>query len=92
MLGLTLILLTTVFRSLVLAATTVVLNLLSVGAAYGLIVLVFQHGVAAGLLGFQKSATIEAWVPLFLFSVLFRMRSNAIRATSGAVLAPLAAS
>jgi uncharacterized membrane protein YdfJ with MMPL/SSD domain len=70
-LGLTLVLLTTVFRSLVLAALTVVLNLLSVGAAYGLIVLVFQHGVGAGLFGFQQSDTIEAWVPLFLFSVLF---------------------
>jgi putative drug exporter of the RND superfamily len=70
-LGLTLVLLTMVFRSLVLAALTVVLNLLSVGAAYGLIVLVFQHGVGAGLFGFQQSETIEAWVPLFLFSVLF---------------------
>jgi RND superfamily putative drug exporter len=70
-LGLTLILLTTVFRSLVVAAVTVLLNLLSVGAAYGLIVLVFQHGVGAGLFGFQQSDTIEAWVPLFLFSVLF---------------------
>jgi RND superfamily putative drug exporter len=70
-LGLTLILLTVVFRSLVIAGATVVLNLLSVGAAYGLIVLVFQHGVGAGLFGFQQADTIEAWVPLFLFSVLF---------------------
>jgi putative drug exporter of the RND superfamily len=70
-LGLTLVLLTTVFRSLTVAALTVVLNLLSVGAAYGLIVLVFQHGVGAGLFGFTQSPTIEAWVPLFLFSVLF---------------------
>jgi uncharacterized membrane protein YdfJ with MMPL/SSD domain len=70
-LGLTLVLLTVVFRSLVLAGLTVVLNLLSVGAAYGLIVLVFQHGVGAGFFGFQQSDTIEAWVPLFLFSVLF---------------------
>jgi RND superfamily putative drug exporter len=70
-LGLTLVLLTTVFRSLTLAGLTVVLNLLSVGAAYGLIVLVFQHGVGAGLFGFTQSGTIEAWVPLFLFSVLF---------------------
>jgi RND superfamily putative drug exporter len=70
-LGLTLILLTTVFRSLTLATLTVVLNLLSVGAAYGLIVLVFQHGVGAGFFGFTQSGTIEAWVPLFLFSVLF---------------------
>ena len=70
-LGLTLILLTAVFRSLVVAGVTVVLNLLSVGAAYGLIVLVFQHGVGAGLFGFEQAGAIEAWVPLFLFSVLF---------------------
>jgi uncharacterized membrane protein YdfJ with MMPL/SSD domain len=42
-----------------------------VGAAYGLLVLVFQHGVGAGLFGFEQTDTIEAWVPLFLFSVLF---------------------
>jgi uncharacterized membrane protein YdfJ with MMPL/SSD domain len=70
-LGLTFVLLTAVFRSIVIAGLTVVLNLLSVGAAYGLIVLVFQHGVGAGLFGFERSDTIEAWVPLFLFSVLF---------------------
>jgi putative drug exporter of the RND superfamily len=70
-LGLTFILLTIVFRSIVIAATAVVLNLLSVGAAYGLLVLVFQHGVGAGLFGFTQFDTIEAWVPLFLFSVLF---------------------
>jgi uncharacterized membrane protein YdfJ with MMPL/SSD domain len=70
-LGLTLVFLTVVFRSLVVAATAVVLNLLSVGAAYGLLVLVFQHGVGAGLFGFDQVDTIEAWVPLFLFSILF---------------------
>jgi RND superfamily putative drug exporter len=70
-LGLTLLFLTVVFRSIVVAATSVVLNLLSVGAAYGLLVLVFQHGVAAGVFGFDQVDTIEAWVPLFLFSVLF---------------------
>ena len=70
-LGLTLVLLTVVFRSLVVAATAVGLNLLSVGAAYGLLVLVFQDGFGAGLLGFDQVDTIEAWVPLFLFSVLF---------------------
>src|SRR5512132_4055751 len=70
-LGLTFILLTIVFRSLVIAGTAVVLNLLSVGAAYGLLVLVFQHGWATSLLGFSHVQTIEAWVPLFLFSVLF---------------------
>jgi uncharacterized membrane protein YdfJ with MMPL/SSD domain len=70
-LGLTLAFLTVVFRSLVVAATAVVLNLLSIGAAYGLLVLAFQHGFASGLLGFNHVDTIEAWVPLFLFSVLF---------------------
>jgi putative drug exporter of the RND superfamily len=68
---LTLVFLTVVFRSLVVAGTAVVLNLLSVGAAYGLLVLVFQDGFASGLLGFNHVDTIEAWVPLFLFSVLF---------------------
>jgi putative drug exporter of the RND superfamily len=68
---LTFVLLTVVFRSVVVAGTAVVLNLLSVGAAYGLLVLVFQEGVGADLLGFQTTDTIEAWVPLFLFSVLF---------------------
>jgi uncharacterized membrane protein YdfJ with MMPL/SSD domain len=70
-LALTLVFLTVVFRSLVVAGTAVVLNLLSVGAAYGLLVLVFEHGVGAGLFGFEQVNTIEAWVPLFLFSVLF---------------------
>jgi RND superfamily putative drug exporter len=68
---LTLVLLTVVFRSVVVAATAVLLNLLSVAAAYGLLVLVFQEGVGVGVLGFQQADTIEAWVPLFLFSVLF---------------------
>ena len=61
------------FRSVVLAATAVVLNLLSVGAAYGLLVLVFQHGVGADLLGLQQVERVEAWVPIFLFSVLFAL-------------------
>jgi RND superfamily putative drug exporter len=70
-LALSLVLLTIAFRSVAVAATAIVLNFLSVGAAYGLLVLVFQHGVGAGLLGFEQVDTIEAWVPLFLFSVLF---------------------
>jgi putative drug exporter of the RND superfamily len=70
-LGLTFVLLTVAFRSLAVAFTAIVLNLLSVGAAYGLLVLVFQEGVGADLLGFQQVDAIEAWVPLFLFSVLF---------------------
>jgi putative drug exporter of the RND superfamily len=68
---LTFVLLTVVFRSVVVGATAVLLNLLSVGAAYGLLVIVFQYGIGAELLGFQQADTIEAWVPLFLFSVLF---------------------
>jgi uncharacterized membrane protein YdfJ with MMPL/SSD domain len=70
-LGLTLVLLTIVFRSVIVAATALVLNLLSVGAAYGLLTLVFIHGYGADFFGFAQSETIEAWVPLFLFSVLF---------------------
>ncbi len=70
-LGLSFVLLTIVFRSIVIAATSIVLNLLSVTAAYGLVILVFRHGVGNGLLGFQRVHAIEAWVPLFLFSVLF---------------------
>jgi RND superfamily putative drug exporter len=70
-LGLSLLLLTLAFRSVVIAGTAIVLNLLSVGAAYGLMVLVFQHGVGADLFGFQEVETVEAWVPLFLFAVLF---------------------
>ena len=72
-LGLSFVLLTVAFRSIVVAGTAIVLNLLSVGAAYGLLVLVFQRGVGAELLGFRQVDTIEAWVPLFLFSVLFAL-------------------
>ena len=68
---LTFVLLTVVFRSVVVAGTAVLLNLLSVAAAYGLLVAVFQYGIGADLLGFQQTDSIEAWVPLFLFSVLF---------------------
>jgi len=70
-LGLSFLLLTVVFRSIVVSATSIALNLLSVGAAYGLVILVFRHGIGSGLLGFQRVDAIEAWVPLFLFSVLF---------------------
>ena len=70
-LGLSFVLLTIAFRSLVVAAKAIVVNLLSVGAAYGLLVLVFQDGVGNELFGFPQVDTIEAWVPLFLFAVLF---------------------
>ena len=65
------ILLMMVFRSIVVALKSIILNLLSVGAAYGLLVLVFQKGVGSDLLGFRQAETIEAWLPLFLFAILF---------------------
>jgi RND superfamily putative drug exporter len=70
-LGLSFVLLTIAFRSLVVAAKAIAVNLLSVGAAYGLLVVVFQEGVGNELFGFPQVDTIEAWVPLFLFAVLF---------------------
>ncbi|WP_179803553.1 MMPL family transporter [Micromonospora purpureochromogenes] len=59
------------FRSVVVALTSIVLNLLSAGAAYGLLVLVFQGTWAEGLLGFTSMGAIVSWLPLFLFVVLF---------------------
>ena len=70
-LSLSFILLTIAFRSLVVPIKAILMNLLSVGAAYGLLVLVFQRGVGADLLGFQQAESIETWIPLFLFTVLF---------------------
>jgi RND superfamily putative drug exporter len=76
-LGLSFLLLTVVFRSIVVPVKAIIMNLLSVGAAYGLIVLVFQMGgpafgeSIANVLGFQQVDAIESWLPLFLFSILF---------------------
>jgi RND superfamily putative drug exporter len=70
-LGLSLVLLTIAFRSLAIALVSIVLNLLSVGAAYGLLTLVFLDGFGSGLFGFEHVQVVDAWVPLFLFSVLF---------------------
>jgi RND superfamily putative drug exporter len=70
-LGLTLVFLTIVFRSLVVAATSVLLNLLSVGAAYGLLVIVFRWGVGADVGALYQSSQIEGWIPIFLFAMLF---------------------
>jgi uncharacterized membrane protein YdfJ with MMPL/SSD domain len=72
-LGLSFILLLLAFRSLVIAFVSILLNLLSVGAAYGLLTLVFIHGIGTSFFGFQKVTAIDAWVPLFLFSVLFAL-------------------
>src|SRR5215203_7022855 len=70
-LGLAFVLLLLTFRSLVIAATAVALNLLSVAAAYGILVAVFQHGWLADVFGFQTNGAITSWLPLFLFVVLF---------------------
>ena len=70
-LGVSFILLLVVFRSIVIPIKAIIMNLLSVGAAYGLMVLVFQKGVGADLFGFQQIETIEAWLPLILFAILF---------------------
>lgn len=64
------------FRSLVVAATAILPNLLSAGASYGLLVLIFQHTWAEGLLGFRSNGGIIAWLPLFLFVVLFGLSMN----------------
>ncbi|MEV6957999.1 MMPL family transporter [Streptomyces sp. NPDC051207] len=59
------------FRSLTVAVTSIVLNLLSVGAAYGILVAVFQHGWGASLVGAEGVGAIVTWLPLFLFVILF---------------------
>ena len=70
-LGLCFVLLLVTFRSIVIPVKAVLLNLLSVGAAYGLLVLVFQHTWADGLLGFHSNGAITSWLPLFMFVILF---------------------
>jgi RND superfamily putative drug exporter len=70
-LSLAFLLLLVTFRSIVIPLKAIVLNLLSVGAAYGVLTLVFQHGWFKSLLGFQSTGAITSWLPLFLFVVLF---------------------
>jgi uncharacterized membrane protein YdfJ with MMPL/SSD domain len=70
-LALAFVVLLVAFRSVVVPLKAIVLNLLSVGASYGVLVLVFQHRWAQGLLGFHSNGTIVSWLPLFLFVVLF---------------------
>jgi uncharacterized membrane protein YdfJ with MMPL/SSD domain len=73
-LGLAFIILLLTFRSLVISITAIILNLFSVFAAYGLLVLVFQEGyLLEGILDFEATGIIESWLPLFLFSLLFGM-------------------
>ena len=70
-LALCFLLLLVTFRSIVIPIKAVLLNLLSVGAAYGLLVLVFQHRWAEGVLGFHSNGAITSWLPLFMFVILF---------------------
>ena len=70
-LSLAFVLLLVTFRSIVIPLKAIVLNLLSVGAAYGVLTLVFQHGWGKSLLGFESTGAITSWLPLFLFVVLF---------------------
>ncbi len=70
-LGLSFLILMMVFRSIVIPLKAIIMNLLSVGATYGLLVLVFQKGFGAELFGFQQADVIDAWIPLFLFTILF---------------------
>ncbi len=70
-LGLSFLLLLATFRSIVIPIKAIVLNLLSVGASYGLLKLVFQDGRGEKLLGFESNGAIVSWLPLFLFVILF---------------------
>jgi uncharacterized membrane protein YdfJ with MMPL/SSD domain len=69
--GLAFLLMLVTFRSIVIPIKAILLNLLSVGAAYGVLVLVFQNGNLEGLLGFSSNGGVTNWLPLFLFVVLF---------------------
>ena len=70
-LGISFLLLMLVFRSIVVPIKAIILNLLSVGATYGILVMVFQKGWGNDIFGFQRAETIEAWIPIFLFAILF---------------------
>jgi len=65
------VLLLVVFRSLTIAISSILLNLVGVGAAFGFATLVFQHGVGASLIGIQPQGFVDAWAPLFFFALLF---------------------
>ena len=70
-LGLAFLLLLFTFRSIVIPLKAIVLNLLSVGAAYGVVVWIFQEGHLQSLLGFESTGAVTSWLPLFLFVLLF---------------------
>ena len=69
--GLAFLLLLVMFRSIVIPVKAIVLNLLSVGAAYGVVVMVFQWGWGISVLGSESTGVVEPWLPLFLFAILF---------------------
>jgi RND superfamily putative drug exporter len=70
-LGMAFLLLLVTFRSIVIPLQAIALNLLSIGAAYGVLVLVFQDGHGRSLLGFDQTGPITSWLPLWMFIVLF---------------------
>ena len=72
-LSLSFVLLTVVFRSIVIAVKAIIMNLLSVGVAYGILVLVWQKGVGNELFGFPQVDVIQAWLPVMLFAILFSL-------------------
>ena len=65
------LLLMVVFRSLLVPLKAVIMNLLSIGAAYGIIIAIFQWGWGKGALGLDKAGPIESWIPMFLFAIVF---------------------
>ena len=71
MLLLSFLLLMAVFRSILVPLKAVIMNLLSIGAAYGILVAIFQWGWGEELIGVDRSGPIEAWVPMFLFAIVF---------------------
>jgi uncharacterized membrane protein YdfJ with MMPL/SSD domain len=75
-LGMGFLVLMTTFRSIVVPIKAIVLNLLSVLAAYGVLVLVFQHGWGASLLGFEPTGSVASWLPILLFVILFGLSTD----------------
>jgi uncharacterized membrane protein YdfJ with MMPL/SSD domain len=64
------------FRSMVIAARAIVLNLLSVGAGYGIMVAIFQYGWGEHILNFQSNGGITRWLPIFMFVILFGLSTD----------------
>jgi len=86
-LGLAFLLLLVTFRSIVIALKAIILNLLSVGAAYGVLVLIFQQGHLQSVLGFTSIGGVTAWLPMFLFVVLFGLSRWTTTCSSSAAYA-----